>query len=270
MIDLEKAKKGFEKYLLDFDAKDKKIREKIIHTYNVVRVSKYLSKKMNLSMEEQELAQIIALLHDIGRFEQLKEFNSYEDYNTIDHATAGVILLFEQNMIRKFVEDEKYDEVIRQAIQNHNRIRIDTKQMSPMVLFHSKLIRDSDKIDNFRLQAEVSPEILLDKTMQEIEQEDITEPTYTDLIGKKLVNFSKRKTDVDKWISLVGFIYDLNFPESMEYISQNDYLRKAIHIIDYKNEDTVKKVNEIELVANEYMLERIQGKVQDKEEEFFL
>lgn len=260
MIDLENAKTEFKKYLLDFNIEDSKIEEKIIHTYNVVKVSKYLSEKMRLNREDTELAEIIALLHDIGRFEQLKEFNSFEDYSTIDHATAGVKILFKEKMIRKFIKEETYDEVIFQAIQNHNRIKIDTMEISSRALFHSKLIRDSDKIDNFRLQAQVSPEKLLDTTMQEIEQEDITESTFTDLINKRLVDFSKRKTNLDKWISLVGFIYDLNFKESMEYIIENNYLKNAIHKIDYKNNDTIRKVNNIELVANEFMLEKVQNK----------
>ena len=35
--------------------------------------------------EDRELALLIALLHDIGRFEQLKVYNSYDD-NRFDHA----------------------------------------------------------------------------------------------------------------------------------------------------------------------------------------
>ena len=41
-----------------------------------------ICRRMALSPEDTELAKIIALLHDIGRFEQLKRFDSFEpDYH---------------------------------------------------------------------------------------------------------------------------------------------------------------------------------------------
>lgn len=37
--------------------------------------------RMHLTEEDTELARIIALLHDIGRFEQLKRFDSFRANN---------------------------------------------------------------------------------------------------------------------------------------------------------------------------------------------
>ena len=45
----------------------------------------------------------------------------------------------------------------------------------------------------------------------------------------------------------------------MEYIVQNEYLKKAIHKIDYKNDKTIEKVKSIELIANGYMLEKMKS-----------
>ena len=41
------------------------------------------------------------LLHDIGRFEQLKRYQSFIDSQTIDHANLGVTILFDDNLIEK-------------------------------------------------------------------------------------------------------------------------------------------------------------------------
>lgn len=71
MIDLQYAKKAFENYLNDYDQKNEKIKLKIVHTYGVMECSKKITEDMKLSAEDCELAQIIGLLHDIGRFEQL-------------------------------------------------------------------------------------------------------------------------------------------------------------------------------------------------------
>ena len=119
MIDLQYAKKAFENYLNDYDQKNEKIKLKIVHTYGVMECSKKITEDMKLSAEDCELAQIIGLLHDIGRFEQLKCYNSFEP-GTMDHAAFGVRILFEERLIRRFVEENKWDEIIKTAIGHHS------------------------------------------------------------------------------------------------------------------------------------------------------
>ena len=48
------------------------------------------------------------LLHDIGRFKQIKLYDNFIDnMENNDHADYGVKILFEENLIRKFIEDDK-------------------------------------------------------------------------------------------------------------------------------------------------------------------
>ncbi len=119
MIDLQYAKKAFENYLNDYDRKNEKIKLKIVHTYGVMECSKKNAEDMKMSAEDCELAQLIGLLHDIGRFEQLKCYNSFEP-GTMDHAAFGVRILFEERLIRRFVEEDKWDEIIKTAIGHHS------------------------------------------------------------------------------------------------------------------------------------------------------
>lgn len=119
MIDLQYAKKAFENYLNDYDRKNEKIKLKIVHTYGVMECSKENAEDMKMSAEDCELAQLIGLLHDIGRFEQLKCYNSFEP-GTMDHAAFGVRILFEERLIRRFVEEDKWDEIIKTAIGHHS------------------------------------------------------------------------------------------------------------------------------------------------------
>lgn len=69
------------------------------------------------------MAKIIALLHDIGRFEQVKQTKDFADNKNFEHANYGVKVLFEDNLIRKFVKDNKYGNIIKKAIYNHNRYK---------------------------------------------------------------------------------------------------------------------------------------------------
>ena len=83
-MDYKNAKALFEQYLDGYDRNDDKVRLKIVHTYGVVKQSEEIAKRMRLSEEDTELARMIALLHDIGRFEQLKRFDSFLP-ETMDH-----------------------------------------------------------------------------------------------------------------------------------------------------------------------------------------
>lgn len=108
-MDLQHAKREFERYLDGYDRDDDKVRLKIVHTYGVTECSRKIAEGMKLPEQEQELAELIGLLHDIGRFEQLKRFDSFEP-NTMDHAGFGVKILFEEGMIRNFVKEDTWDE----------------------------------------------------------------------------------------------------------------------------------------------------------------
>ena len=76
-MDFYTAKTQFNNYLKDYDCHNDKIRLKIVHTYGVVKESADIAARMKLSEEDTSLAKMIALLHDIGRFEQLKQFDSF-------------------------------------------------------------------------------------------------------------------------------------------------------------------------------------------------
>ena len=140
------AKQKFETYLESYDRSNDKVRLKIIHTYGVVHAMEEICHRMRLSEEDTELARIIALLHDIGRFEQLKRFDSFEP-TTMDHAAYGVKVLFEEGMIRQFVSEDTWDDIIKTSIAHHSDFCLDGIT-DPRNLLHARLIRDADKLDS--------------------------------------------------------------------------------------------------------------------------
>ena len=137
------AKQKFETYLESYDRSNDKVRLKIIHTYGVVHDMSEICHRMHLTEEDTELARIIALLHDIGRFEQLKRFDSFEP-TTMDHAAYGVQVLFEEGMIRQFVPEDTWDDIIRTAIARHSDFHLEGITDNRTQL-HARLIRDADQ-----------------------------------------------------------------------------------------------------------------------------
>ena len=107
MIDIEKAKNSFKKFLDKYKDKEDTLgfNLKVVHTYNVVKNAKIIAIKLNLSEEDIKLAELIALLHDIGRFEEVTALKRFDSIG-FDHASYGVKMLFEDKLIRDFIEDE--------------------------------------------------------------------------------------------------------------------------------------------------------------------
>ena len=151
---------------------------------------------MGLQAEDMELAKLIALLHDIGRFEQLKRFNSFEA-DTMDHATYGVKVLFEEGMIRQFIEEDTWDDVIRTAIAKHSDYEL-TGITDERTLLHARLIRDADKLDNCRVKLEDAMETLLDLSADEVESTQFHRK-YVKMHLRE--NASVPKTGEPRWIT---------------------------------------------------------------------
>lgn len=253
MIDFKHAMSAFKKYLQNFDSQYGKIDLKIRHTYGVVKASEYIASKLNISSEDIELAKLIALLHDLGRFEQIRKSDSFIDNKDMDHAVLGNDILFKNNLIRDFIEDNQYDSIISKAILNHNRLYIE-ENLTDRELLHVKIIRDADKTDNFRVKAEDDFENIIDNSSREILENDvISDKIYNNFMNNKIIVREDRTTYMDFWVSYIAFIFDFNYKFGLEYIKEMDYINIIINRLDYKKKDTKQKMDEIRNHALEYV-----------------
>lgn len=244
------AREIFESYLDDYDRTDDKVRLKIVHTYGVVGQASSIARRMRLSSEDTELAKLIALLHDLGRFEQLKRFNSFEP-DTMDHAAYGVQVLFEEGMIRKFLENPAWDTIIRTAIAKHSDYKL-TGISDGRTLLHAKIIRDADKLDNCRVKLADATETFLGASEEEIGAQEISPNIYDTIFRNQCVLSADRITAMDYWVSYVAYFFDINFRESMDIIIENDYISRIIRRIPYSNPKTAEQMNAIEAYVKQY------------------
>ena len=235
-IDFKHARGVFEEYLNGYDREDEKIKLKIIHTYGVVKSAREIGHRMHLNEEDQQLAELIALLHDIGRFQQLRLYNSFSP-DTMDHAAFGVQLLFEGEnpMISRFIEDRSYDELIRVAIARHSDFRLE------------------DKLDNCRVKLVDSVEAMIGVPQEHAGEGKISPKVWESCLRKEAVSSPDRITSVDYWVSYAAQYYDLNFKETWRIMKEKDYISRIIKRLEYKEKDTREKMEILEQQMNAYM-----------------
>ncbi len=211
---------------------------KIRHTYHVADNARTIAKALNLSETDVDLAELIALLHDIGRFEELqitKEFNSAR----FDHARHGIEMLYGRGMIRDFIDTDAYDEIIHHAIINHSLLQIE-ECADPRCMLHAKIIRDADKLDNFRVKIEEPVENIFPgriTSKEAVETSKISEPVFQALIQKRCVDVKDRVTLLDYFVTIIGFYFDLNFDVTKQIVHRNQLLEKMAGRFEYRDEN---------------------------------
>lgn len=250
MINYTFAREIFESYLNDYDRADDKVRLKIIHTYGVVGQAAGIARRMRLSDEDTELAKLIALLHDLGRFEQLRRFDSFEP-DTMDHAAYGVQVLFEEGMIRKFLPESTWDPIIRTAIAKHSDYSL-SGAADARTQLHARLIRDADKLDNCRVKLADATETFLGASPEEIGAQEISPAIYDTIFRNQCILSADRKTLMDYWVSYIAYFFDINFRESMDIIVENDFISRIVRRIPYSNPKTAEQMNDIENYVKNY------------------
>ena len=244
-INRERALGAFRKYVDGYHTEEEKVRLKIEHTYRVAGLCEEIALSLGLPKEDVDLAWLVGLLHDIGRFEQLKQFGSFND-RLFNHADFGVKVLFEDGMIRQFIKDSQYDLVIQKAIKYHSLYSLDVVEgLTERERLHCQIIRDADKLDNFRVKDTERVETLFDTPKEAVEMEEISPVVLAAVRNKKSVVSEERVTHLDCWVSYLAFIFDLNFTASVRWILKRDYLNRNIDRINYKNPQAKKAMEEL-------------------------
>ena len=248
MIDLDKARENYKKYLSNYDLNDDKIKSKVEHSYRVAGISRKIAKDMSLNEEKQQLAELIGLLHDIGRFKQYETFKNYNVISQFDHGDYGAELL--NHEIRKYIETSKYDNIIIKAVKNHNKYKIE-EDLTDEELFFSKLIRDADKIDILY----ECLNIFWKGKEELINQSILSNETYEQFKKQKLIKIEKDRNynTIDDMLITLAYTFDINFKESYKYIKEQDYINKIMQRFKFKNIETKEKVKELINLLNKYI-----------------
>lgn len=255
-IDRNHVKNTFAEYVSHYNVQDEKVKLKIDHTYRVAELCDMIAGSVNLSEEDMDLAWLCGMLHDIGRFEQIKNYGTFIDADSVDHALYGAKILFDDGKIQDYLEQPS-DELcnfFRKVISCHSAYRVPSEYDERTKLF-ADILRDADKIDILKVNIEVPLEEIYNVTTEELMNAEVTKEVMESFSEEHATLRALKKTPVDHVVGHISLVYELVYPISVKIVQEQGYLDKLMNFPSY-NPRTRKQFEKLRGMMQSYITRR--------------
>ena len=219
-------------YMKSFYSDDAEVQQGILikekHTGYVTANCVELAKFLKLSTHDTQLAEIIGLFHDVGRFRQYSLYKTFNDADSEDHADLGIKVIDELNFFKELSAPDY--QLVKFAIQNHNKKTVaptDDERKN----FFAKIIRDADKLDIYRVLEPFLAQENADKMPKFIKgkaRPDISPDFVENFVTGEQADYRKIRTNGDRKIVRLMWIYDINFSWTMQKIVERGFIEKIV------------------------------------------
>ena len=230
--DLDRFKDWFTRYTRSFligDARsDGPILLKRDHTRRVCENMRMLGKSEGLSGQAMLAAETAALFHDVGRFRQYREYGTFRDGESTNHARLGLEILGRRRVLAGCSPEEK--RAIAGAIACHNAFAVPASangSRRKLML----LLRDADKLDIWRVMTEYyqSPAAGRDPTIElDLPETGVCSAGALEALDRgQMVRIQDLKGLDDFKLLQIGWVYDLNFTRSVCALRERGFIEAS-------------------------------------------
>ena len=234
---LEKFRVWFDDYVAGFYGNDEAINANLKlkeeHSWRTCEEMLYLAEELDLTDNQKRIAEVIALFHDIGRFEQFIKYGTYNDTRSVNHCLLGLKVLGETKVLDGLERKEK--ELIERAIEYHGLKEL-PESLDGECLVFSKLIRDADKADAlyvmteyYRQYSDKRQEFML--ALDFPDEQGYSAGVVEDILSGRQIDYGEVRTLNDMKLLLLGWVYDVNFRATLKRIKQRGFLEMLIDFL---------------------------------------
>jgi len=256
--DLLYFKQWFSDYVATFASEDPEIQTNIDlkreHTLRVCRASREIGLDLNLSQNDLRLAEIAALFHDIGRFEQFTRHRTFSDKISFNHAAFGVGVLIKNDVLSRLGIFEQ--ELMIKSISRHNMLELPDED-DETVRLHQRLLRDADKLDIWWVVTDYYRERAAGKINPGLELNQPDTPGISPAVFERIMNgetvlFADLNNLNDFKLLQVGWVFDVNFAPTLRLLKERCYLDMIRSYLPDNEE-----VNELFACVGNYIEQRL-------------
>lgn len=225
------------------------------HSIRVAENCILLGEKLDFTENQMQIAYMAGLFHDIGRFKQLVEFDTFNDEKSVDHAEYSVKILESEPLFSNIDFGNK--DLVFKAIINHNKYKV-PDGMSEQELLYIRLVRDADKLDIFKvltdyyLNKNTSPNHTL--TWELPKGSTVSPSVGKEIMAGKQVTKKNVASEIDVKIMQLSWVYDLNFKPSFEYLLKNRFLERIYNTLP-KNDVVIEIYRKIKVYSENKILQ---------------
>lgn len=228
MIDRTRARAAFDEYVQAYDPTNPRIALKIDHTLRVAALCDQIAESEGL---DADLAWLCGLLHDIGRFEQVRRFDTFYDAQSIQHAALGAEVLFGEAdprgpQIRAYIEPGE-DDLIRTAIATHSDYML-PRDLDERTRAYCDVLRDADKIDIIKVNCICPIEDIYGVTDQDMRASKLSPAAVTGFYEHHTLPRSIRAYPADVLVGHICFAWELVYPKSKQILQEQGYLEQML------------------------------------------
>ncbi len=243
-MDREHVKKVFSDYTNGYDHTDVKIRLKVDHTYRVAELCDRIARSQTDDAKDLDLAWLLGMLHDIGRFEQIRRYGTFSDTNSVDHAELGADILFVENLFQDFFDIHDLPKelpLVETAIRLHNKYRLPNDLDARTKMF-CQVLRDADKIDILRVCVDIPFEETHPASREELYSSTIRDEVMAGVYAHECISRDvvRDRTAAEIYLSHCMLAFELVYDESRRIVRQQGYLDKLLSF-QSNNPETAKR-----------------------------
>jgi putative nucleotidyltransferase with HDIG domain len=245
---------GFCKSFYSTNPEDQKnIILKEVHTSLVCKNILALAEDLSLNAHKKLLAETVALFHDIGRFPQYARFRTFKDSISVNHGLLGAETLSRENLLHMLPHDEQ--RIIIESVKFHNAFSVPKKE-NEEVIFFTRLVRDADKLDIWRVFIEYYESSSEGKAsavgLGLPDTPEYSTEVLSCLYRKEIVSLSKIKTLNDFKLLQLSWIFDLNYGPAFQLLRDRNYIGRIIAKLPPAEE-----IKKLSVFLTEYVRQRL-------------
>jgi HD superfamily phosphohydrolase YqeK len=227
--DLAPLHAWFSGYCDSFRSADAEVQRnfdlKQLHTRNVCDAACLIAR--DGSPRRLMLAEVAALCHDLGRFPQFREFRTFKDSESLNHAHLSAQILKQSDLL-DFLPGPERDSVLF-AVRLHNVYEVPAG-LAPETEDLLRVVRDADKLDIWRIFIEYfnAPEgERASGAGLGFPDRDACSPEVLAAVGAgKMVQLSTLKSLNDFKLLQLSWVYDINFLSTLRLIREREVLER--------------------------------------------